>query len=165
MDPRAVRRAFAIGPLDLLQRHAHRLWVGTQIGPADDPGSFAGPVDAATRDGFLAAVAAWSAHADVTTWCDGGPLERAGDDGIYLAPALMCVDWPAPELPLEGPMLVVVRCDVEHARAEIEAAARDGAQVVQVGGRPIGFASDVRHIRGALLIERLPPGLPEPRPV
>ena len=33
-DPRSVRRAFVVGPVELLQRHLQRLWVGAQLGPA-----------------------------------------------------------------------------------------------------------------------------------
>jgi hypothetical protein len=164
-DPRGVRRAFVVGAVDRLQRHLQRLWVGAQLGPATDPSSFAGPVDADVRDAFVVAQSAWLADPRVTTWVEGGVLERADDPGPYLAPAAFAVDWPAPAHELIGPMCCIVRCTAEQARAEIEAAARDGAQVVQVGGRPIGFAKDVRHIRGAVLVERLPPGLPEPRPV
>ncbi len=164
-DPRSVRRAFVVGPVELLQRHLQRLWVGAQLGPATDPGSFAGPVDPELRDRFVVAQAAWLAEPRATTWVEGGLLERADDPGPYLAPAAFVTDWPAPTHELVGPMCCIVRCTAEQARAEIEAAARDGAQIVQIGGRPIGYAKDVRHVRGAVLVERLPPGLPEPRPV
>jgi hypothetical protein len=164
-DPRSVRRAFVVGPIDLLQRHLQRLWVGAQMGPASDPDSFAGPVDAAMRDAFVVAQAAWLAEPRATTWVEGGVLERADQAGPYLAPAAFACEWPAPEHALVGPTCCIVRCTSDQARAEIEAAAREGAQVVQVGGRPIPYAKDVRHIRGAVLVERLPPGLPEPRPV
>jgi len=165
MDPRSVQRAFVVGGVELLERHVRRLWVGAQLGPADDPSSFAGPVDRATLDGFLAAQAAWRACPDAMPWCEGGVLERTGDPGPYLAPAAFLVEGTAPDLPIVGPLLVVVRTSAERARAEVEAAARDGAAVVQVGGKPIAFADDVRSFRGAVLVERLPPGLPEPRPV
>lgn len=165
MDPRGVKIAFVAGGIDLLERHLRRLWVGAQFGPAWDPGSFAGPVDRATKDGFAVAQAAWLAHEGVKAWSEGGVLERTADPGDYLAPAAFVVEGARPDLPIVGPMLVVVRTTAELARAEIEAAARDGAQVVQVGGRPIAFAKDVRAFKGAVLVERLPPGLPEPRPV
>jgi hypothetical protein len=164
-DPRAVKRAYVIGAVDRLQRHLQRLWVGATMGPASDPESFAGPVDVALRDSFLEAVARWEAHDGVTVWAPGGGLERAGDSGIYLAPALFATDWPAPDLPLEGPMLVVVRCTVDEARAAAENAARQSGHAIQIGGRDRTYPGDVRVIRGALLVERLPPGLPEPRPV
>jgi hypothetical protein len=169
MDPRGVKVAYVAGGVDLLERHLRRLWVGAQFGPASDPVSFAGPVDRATRDGFVVAHAAWCARANVKAWCEGGVLDRTGDDGHYLAPAAFVMgddDARGVARPrIIGPMLVIVRTTAELARAEIEAAARDGAQVVQVGGRPIAYAKDVRLFRGAVLVERLPPGLPEPRPV
>ena len=165
MDPRGVKIAYVAGGVEMLDRDLRRLWVGAQLGPASDPSSFAGPVDRATRDGFVVAQGAWAAHPGVVAWSKGGVLERTGGGGHYLAPAAFVVEGTRPDLPIVGPMLVIVRTTAELARAEIEAAARDGAQVVQVGGRPIAYASDVRLFRGAVLVERLPPGLPEPRPV
>lgn len=164
-DPRAVKRAYVIGAFDRLQRHLQRLWVGATMGPASDPESFAGPVDEAVRDAFVANIARWEQHEGVSVWASGGVLERSGDTGIYLAPALFSTDWPAPDLPLDGPMLVVVRCTVDQARAAAENAARQAGHAIQIGGRPRVYPGDVRVIRGALLVERLPPGLPDPRPV
>jgi hypothetical protein len=166
LDPRGVKRAFAVGELELLERHMRRLWVGVRVGPADDPESFAGPVPAALGERFAVVHAQWRAHPQVRTWCAGGVLERTGDPASYLAPALFHTPWPPPELPLVGPMVVVVACPAE---AHLQEAARrmqaDGGQVVQIGGRPGRIPGPVRHVRGALLVERLPPGLPEPRPV
>lgn len=166
LDPRGVKQAFVVGELELLERHMRRLWVGVSVGPADDPGSFAGPVPAATRERFVAAHAQWRAHPQVRTWCPGGVLERAGDPGRYLAPALFHVRWPPPALPLVGPMVVVATCDDEaQLQRAVQRARGEGSQVVQIGGRPGRVPGPVRHVRGALLIERLPPGMPEPRPV
>jgi hypothetical protein len=166
LDPRGVKRAFAVGELELLERHMRRLWVGVRVGPADDPESFAGPVPAALCERFAAAHAQWSAHPQVRTWCPGGVLERTGDAARYLAPALFHAPWPPPELPLVGPMVVVVACGGEaHLQEAARRAREQGGQVVQIGGRPGRIAGPVRHVRGALLVERLPPGLPEPRPV
>jgi hypothetical protein len=115
---------------------------------------------------FEAAHAQWRAHPAVRTWCPGGVLERTGDAARYLAPALFHVPWPPPELPLVGPMVVVVACEgEEQLRAAMERIRDEHAQVVQIGGRPGRIAGPVRHVRGALLVERLPPGMPEPRPV
>lgn len=173
LDPRGVRLAYAAGELDLLERHMRRLWVGVRVGPADDPESFTGPVPSSLREPFLAAHAQWQAHPGVRTWCAGGALERTGDPSCYLAPALFCVSWPPPELPVVGPMVVVVACDgvlrLQEAARQAQQVSGEGAasggQVVQIGGRPGRIPGRVRHVRGALLVERLPPGMPEPRPV
>jgi hypothetical protein len=167
MDPRAVRLAYTIGPTDLLARHLRRLWVGAQLGPASDPDSFAGPVDPATADAFIAAQTAWLAEPRAEAWCTGGVLEH-GAQGPFVAPAAFAVDWPVPELPLVGPMCCIVRCTEAQAREAIAKATAAGAAVVQIGGRTLTDVPQteggLRHIRGAVLVERLPPGLPEPRP-
>lgn len=165
VDPRAVRIACVAGPTDLLKRHLVRLWVGAQLGPASDPGSFAGPVDEATRDAFVVAQAAWLADERVELWCAGGVLEHAGASAPFVAPAAFAVDWPPPTLPMAGPMCCIVRCTEAQGHETIRAAASGGAAVVQIGGRPLADIGELRHIRGAVLVERLPPGLPEPRPV
>ncbi len=166
LDPRGVKKAFAVGELALLERHMRRLWVGVRVGPADDAESFAGPVPAAICAKFTAAHAQWTAHPEVRTWCPGGVLERTGDPSHYLAPALFHTEGPPPELPLVGPMVVVVACANEaELRAAVQRTRDGGGHVVQIGGRPGSIAGPVRHVRGALLVERLPPGLPEPRPV
>lgn len=164
MDPRTVKFAYVVGPTDLLRRHMVRLWLGAIMGPASSTGAFAGPVSASVGDDYLAAHDAWSSHPDVETWCEGGRLEHDGAP-IYLAPALFCTGWPPPELPTTGPLLVIVRCDERQAHAGAETAARDHGQLIAMGpGRAI-YPGQVTAIRGALLVERLPPGLPEPRPV
>ncbi len=165
LDPRGVHVACVVGPTDLLRRHLHRLWVGALLGPASDPGSFAGPVDEATRIAFTAAQTQWHADPRVEVWCPGGVLEHTGAAGPFLAPAAFAVDWPIPALPLAGPMCCIVRCTEEQGHESIRAASASGAAVVQIGGRPLTNLPELRHIRGAVLVERLPPGLPDPRPV
>ena len=160
-----MKVAYAAGELELLQRHLRRLWVGVTVGPANDPESFAGPVPPGVRDRFVEVYAQWKEHEGVETWCPGGILERMGDPRCYLAPALFHTSWPLPDLPLVGPMLVVVGCDNETLREGARNTQRDGGQVVQIGGRPGAVEQPIRHVRGALLVERLPPGLPDPRPV
>lgn len=168
-DPRGVRFAVVVGPTDLLKRHLVRLWVGAQLGPADDPDSFAGPVDEPTRDAFVRAQAAWTADPRVEVWCAGGELEHAAAAGPLLAPAAFAVDAPipqlSPELPMAGPMCCIVRAGEAEGLDIIRAEAARGAAIVQIGGRPLTGIRELRHLRGAVLVERLPPGLPEPRPV
>lgn len=164
VDPRGVKVAYVSGEHELLQRHLRRLWVGVRVGPADDPESFAGPVPLAVRERYLVAHEQWLEHPEVEVWCRGGVLERAGDRGCYLAPALLHTHGPPPSLPLVGPMVVVALVDDAGLRAAAERVQREHGQVVQIGGRPGAVPGPVRHVRGALLVERLPPGLPEPRP-
>lgn len=160
-----MRFAVVVGPTDLLKRHLVRLWVGAQLGPADDPDSFAGPVDAPTRDAFVGAQAAWTADPRVEVWCAGGELEHTAAGGPLLAPAAFAVDAPIPELPMAGPMCCIVRASEADGLAIIRAEDARGAAIVQIGGRPLSGLRELRHLRGAVLVERLPPGLPEPRPV
>lgn len=164
LDPRGVKHAYVIGPIDRLRAHLERLWTGAQLGPADDPDAFSGPVDPAVRDAFVVSHAAWLAHPEIETWCGGGVLEH-NESGVFLAPAVVAVRHAAPALPIVGPLLCVIECSEAEARAAIEAIDREDGALVQIGGRRVAYARDVRHVLGAVLVERLPPGLPEPRPV
>ncbi len=165
MDPRGVKRAYVVDCDERFLRHLKRVWVGAVMGPPDAPFSFSGPVTASVRSAFLDAHRAWEREDGVECLVAGGDLARPGESGSYLAPALFACDWPAPELPIAGPMLVVVRARIDQARAAAEAAAREGGAAVVVGANSKNYPGDVRYIRGALLVERLPPGLPDPRPV
>ena len=135
------------------------------MGPATISGSFAGPLDKKVRDEFLAACEQWAESSQVDVWCTGAALERTGDTASYAAPALFFARDTPPKLPMAGPMLAVVGCTEEQARAGYDAAVAAGGEAIQIGGRPGRFPKIARHIRGALLVERLPPGMPEPRPV
>ncbi len=175
-EPRTIHHALVCGPTERLQRYLQRLWTGVVVGPAADPGSFSGPVRVALRDAYLAALARWGAIPEVRVLCAGGLLERFPEDGIYLAPALFQLPWPLPEgvpmpgsveLPVVGPMLVLYSVT---AGAALEAASRalgfPGSRQLWVAPPPLGgIASDgPRYVQGALVVERMPPGLPEPRP-
>jgi len=164
-DPRGVKRAYVVDADERFLRHLKRVWVGAVMGPPDAPFSFAGPVAPSVREAFLEAHRAWERQAGVDVLVAGGDLARPGESGRYLAPALFACDWPVPDLPLAGPMMVVVRSRIDQARAAAEAATREGGQAVVVGANARDYSGDVRYIRGALLVERLPPGLPDPRPV
>lgn len=160
-DPYAVKFAFVHGPIDRLQRHLVRLWVGARIGPASQPDAFAGPVSIEERDEYTSVLEAWIHHPHVEAWCTGGVLERP-EPSHYVAPSLFACDWPAPDLPLAGPMLVVMRCDPAQTRTQIT---QRGGHGITIGPAAPPRLPDIVHVRGALLVERLPPGLPEPRPV
>ena len=166
-----MRVAWVAGPLDRLERHLRRLFVETLVGPPEDPTVFSGPVDATARDAYLEALAAWEAAPGVVTWVRGGILVRAGDPGIYLAPALFRAEPEHLRLPRAGPMLAVVPAGASDCRSAALAALGEGRDVlVIVGGSTAPSDVDlpvegVTRVLGAVLADRLPPGLPEPRPV
>ena len=165
-DPRSVHVAWVAG-VETLERYLHRLWLGVRMGPVDDPASFAGPVGPDAVDDYLAALGRWEVHPGVRVVCPGGLLDRAGDGGHYLAPALFESSEALPELPVVGPMLVMVAADrAAGLRAFAQAGAR-GHDRMYFGTRTMDLdASErVRVIRGALLLDRLPPGMPKPRPI
>ncbi|RMG96846.1 MAG: hypothetical protein D6705_10175 [Deltaproteobacteria bacterium] len=170
-DPRAVRLAWVATGLDRLERHLRRLFTETLFGPPDDPTVFAGPVDAGTRDAYLEAVERWTAMPGVETIVPGGLLERAGDRRIYLAPALFRAGPDHAVSTRVGPMLVLVAAPEEICRAKAVQALSDGRDVLHVVGGATtpdraGLPDErVTRVLGALLSDRLPPGLPEPRPV
>ncbi len=178
LDPRAVKRVFISGGQARLERHLRRLWVGATVGAPQDPEVFAGPVDAAIASKFLAAHERWAAAAGVEVLCPGGRLQIGGDSRSYLAPALLRVAWP-PADPLfalsdddagwVGPVLMI---HPFTSAAAIDVALADGDVAVErrliIGPRrrsQKGVDPDLPQSQGALMLERLPPGLPAPRPV
>jgi hypothetical protein len=166
-DPRGVRRVFVVGNMPRLERHLYNIWVGARFGPAEDPGSFAGPLDEPTAARFLQSQERLTGDRDVEVLCPGGVLERSGDPGHYVAPALYKARFPGPTNVPSGPALVLLVCSRDEAWHAFDAAGTEGAERLQVGGGLPGRDHDpaIRRIRGALLTERLPPGLPDPRPV
>ncbi|MCB9566134.1 MAG: hypothetical protein H6710_02775 [Myxococcales bacterium] len=174
-DPQAVHQAMVAGPCARLERHLLRLWVGAVIGPAEDPESFAGPASPELADAYLDALDRWGRVAAARRLCVGGPLERAGDPRRYLAPALVRLPWPPPEgvarpgspaLPLRGPILAlhVLGEGVALERAA-EAIGVPPQQQLWIGPPPVGRAGEGRrHVHGAVVVDLMPPGLPEPRP-
>jgi hypothetical protein len=176
-DPRVVHRVIVVGPVDRLERNLRRLWVGARMGPVDDERAFAGPVDEQHAASFLAAEALWCAREDVTTICPGGQLEQADAPGqLFLAPALVRKapisesSFPTEEPPLVGPILVIQPVAGEHAErlgeALLDHFSPRGHGHLRFGIKPrdVVLRREDRQIHGALLVERLPPGLPEPRP-
>jgi hypothetical protein len=183
-DPRVVHRVIVVGPTERLERNLRRLWVGARMGPVDDEHAFAGPVDSARAQSFAAAEQAWRRRESVVTICPGGELEHADhrreSAGSFLAPALLrAPPVHADELPTDepstcGPMLVVY--PVLPITADEGAAATGERLLEHFAGRELGrlrFGNKPRELtlrpidrqlHGALLVERLPPGLPEPRP-
>ncbi|MFV8750590.1 hypothetical protein ACNOYE_08560 [Nannocystaceae bacterium ST9] len=169
-DPRVVHRVIVVGPAERLERNLRRLWVGARMGPVDDEQAFAGPVDEPRALRFLEVEAAWRACPDVHALCPGGRLERGDPSShVYLAPALLRADVePTRELPEpQGPMLILHHVADEAAgEALLERLSGPDRARLRFGIKPraIVLREDDRQIHGALLVERLPPGLPEPRP-
>lgn len=178
-DPRVIHRVLTVGPAGALERNLRRLWVGVKMGGVDDEQAFAGPVDERRAAAYLDAEARWRAHPGVRTVCPGARLLRP-DPGVYLAPALFALEASAEaeasaaslaELPeMHGPMVVLIPVVGEGAQARAEglldALAPPGHGRVRFGGKVRGaqLSIDESQVHGALLVERLPPGLPEPRP-
>ncbi|NVB36885.1 hypothetical protein G6O69_03525 [Pseudenhygromyxa sp. WMMC2535] len=184
-DPRVVHRVIVEGSSERLERTLRRLWIGARMGPVDDDQAFSGPVTAARAEKFLAAEALWRAREGVTTICPGGALIRSdAPEERFLAPALFRLapldsstdastdaDLDASaDTPTLGPMLLIqpVQGEAITARAEALLAhlAPPGHGRVRFGAprRDVPRRRDDRQLHGALLVERLPPGLPEPRP-
>lgn len=187
-DPRVVHRVIVVGPSERLERNLRRLWVGARMGTVDDEHAFAGPVDAARAARFRAAERAWRARESVVTLCPGGQLEHANlepadrdrEQGSFLAPALLRAPplhgdaLPESEPSICGPMLVVYPVlpntadEATMARGErlLDHFAGPELGRLRFGNKPreLSLRPIDRQLHGALLVERLPPGLPEPRP-
>jgi hypothetical protein len=175
-DPRGLHVAVVAGARAVLDRHLRRLWSGIRFGPVDDPSSFAGPLPAGVAQTYLREWAELASHPNLHVVVPGHPLHVAADpEGTYLAPALL--RWTSPVLdageievlrglPTGGPMLVVVPAPPDRAAEVFEHLAGDDRRRTRIGEVPKG--QSLRHgeraYTGALLVERLPPGLPEPRP-
>lgn len=168
-DPRRVVQAFVAGPLERLERHLHRLWVGAAIGPPDDPEMFAGPVDPRLAEVYRAALAAWSAVPGARVLCPGGQLERPGDPRTYLAPALLRappVEPPPAHAGAVGPLVVLHPCEPATLDAALAACRARGDVIQPIGPEPWRQQVGTPPMAPLqpLALGRLPPGLPEPRP-
>jgi hypothetical protein len=183
-DPRAVHRVIVVGPSERLERNLRRLWVGARMGPVDDEHAFAGPVDDGRAQKFAEAERAWRTRESVVTICPGGQLEHAtrASASSFLAPALLRAPvvqddrLPEGEPNLCGPMLVIYPIPISPSTPDEIAAARGERLLDHFAGRSLDrlrfgnkprdvtLRPNDRQLHGALLVERLPPGLPEPRP-
>lgn len=176
-DLRGIHQALVCGPTPRLERHLLRLFVGAVIGPPSELGAFAGPVDEELAGRFLAAIERLRLAPGAKVLAPGGRLERPGEPGIFLAPALVRMPWPVPEgaaipgtpaLPLAGPLLVIHPCASEAVAPALGLLGFPPARQLWIGAPPLGArpqGDEPTYIRGALMTERLPPGLPDPRPV
>lgn len=165
MDPRGVRHVVVPGPNEDVERHLRRLWVGARMGPPDDDGAFAGPVPASIAQGFVSGLAELEGDEAVEIVVNGDRLDR-GVDGTYLAPALLAVEGATRPAPVPGPILVVHRCAAEEAEQVLDALSDPGGGQIRIGEgrRGLQMGPQDRQYAGALLLERIPPGLPKPRP-
>jgi hypothetical protein len=184
-DPRGVHRVIVVGPSDRLERNLRRLWVGARMGPVDDEQAFAGPVDDAHAQRFAAAERAWRTRESIVTICPGGQLEHSSRAiaSSFLAPALLRAPLvqddrlPEAEPGTCGPMLVIYPVGPGGPLGPDESAAARGERLLdhfagrdldrlRFGNKPrdVTLRPNDRQLHGALLVERLPPGLPEPRP-
>ncbi|MBK8264587.1 MAG: hypothetical protein IPK80_24990 [Nannocystis sp.] len=172
-DPRRIGRALVCGSMTRLERHLQRLWVGARIGSAEDPEAFSGPSSPSVAAAFFAALDRWAALPEVEVLCEGGRLHRGGEGPIFLAPALLrrsglSTRPLAAEPPIVGPMLVLYACPEEQIlNNALEGLGWAPSRQLWVGAPPLGerAAEGRRYLRGALRVERVPPGLPDPRPV
>ncbi len=166
-DPRGVHHAVIVGPAHRLHQHLRRLWVGARMGPPTDPSSFAGPVSEEKALQFEQDLERLRAADSVEVLVPGDRLDRAGVDGVCLAPALLATkgEGPGGATP-RGPILVLHETDAASAKQLLETLAPRGHGRIWVGQAPRGreLGPDDRQYAGALLLERIPPGLPKPRP-
>ncbi len=161
LDPRAVKRVFVCGDVEALLQRLRRLWLGVTVGPADDHRSFAGPLPHDIADAFMTANTAFRQHPDIRVLCPGERLDVGDPNRAYVAPALVATPWDSRAAVLErldGPVLAVHA--FEHPLALDEALAHE--HLADDRKLVIG---DATSPEGALMVERLPPGMPHPRPL
>lgn len=181
-DPRVAHHVIVVGGPDRLLRNLRRLWVGARMGPVDDERAFSGPVDDDQARAYFAAERAWREREEVTTICPGDRLQRAdAPQACFLAPALFRAPsfagreddegWLAAMPDCAGPMLVVhpiAPGPAERAMGEelLTRLSAGGEGHLRFGDKPreLALRAIDSQVHGALLVERLPPGLPEPRP-
>lgn len=165
-DPRAVHHAVVSGPRAPLERHLRRLWVGARMGSPADHSAFAGPVSEEQARRYEDDLSRLSAL-EIDTLVSGDRLEHPGAGGVCLAPALFAVeDASLDALDVEGPILVLHDCGASRGERELDRLAPPGHGRVHIGKPPrhATLGPDDRRYEGALLLERIPPGLPKPRP-
>lgn len=166
-DPRGVHHVVLAGPHAALERHLRRLWVGARMGSADDDSAFAGPVTEEQARRFEDELSTLSALEHVETLVPGDRLEHPGAGGVCIAPALFADDSEETiALAPVGPVLVLHHCPPAEAEALFDRLAPPGHGRIRLGKAPRrgAMGPDDRWYEGALLIERVPPGLPKPRP-
>jgi len=160
-DPRAVKRVFAWGDRDGLIGVLRRLWLGVVMGPPEDHRSFAGPVPTDVRAAYLEANQRWQRSSDIDVICPGEQLICGSDEASFLAPTLIEVPWEQrTEVvgALLGPVLAI------HWFANRGALDRALASEGFAPARQL-VIGDQTSPHGALMLERLPPGMPRPRPI
>jgi len=180
VDPRAVHVAIVCGDGKKLGRILRRLWFSVRFSDAKDHGAFAGPVPDDVVVSLESAVESLEARSEVECWVplrrlEGGLTMR----GTLMAPSLWATTSGVSREDLEeivnlfpsvGPALLIVECEDETSgEALLADMVRKGFGWTLIGSRGVDEASrgvdaPLRVFDGALLEERLPPGLPKPRP-
>jgi len=179
MDPRAVHIAVVDGGGDKLGRMLRRLWFSVRFSDAKDHGAFAGPVPEDVAASLEASAESLMAKSAVECWVPLRRLEGALEmDGALMAPSL----WATPPgvsgerldevlsiFPAVGPTLLLLREDQSQAQALLARLIKRGFGWTLIGPRGAhegsrGVEAPLRVFDGALLEDRLPPGLPKPRP-
>jgi hypothetical protein len=180
LDPRAVHVAIVTGDGRTLGRILRRLWFSVRFSEAGDHGAFAGPVSQDVARGLEEAMARLEGRSDVACWV---PLRRlegtSGMRGCLMAPTLWAttvgldrgsVEQVMACFPEVGPALLVLReRDASSASRLLSDLVGAGYRWTLIGPRTAPETVGLREpplsvFDGALLEERLPPGLPKPRP-
>ena len=174
LDPRSARLAVCVAGTPALDRHLRRLWYGVRLGAAEDDGAFAGSVDDVVGARHLRALEALPEALGARCVVPARALQGEGRPGrVYLAPSLWVADVGQAEgwlgrfaaFPRRGPAMLLARCpDVRTAEALLDGWIDAGGDWLRVGGPVRARAEPFRIFEGALLEDRLPPGMPKPRP-
>lgn len=174
LDPRSARLAVCVAGTPTLDRHLRRLWYGVRLGASEDDGAFAGSVDDAVGARHLRALESLPETLGARCVVPARALQGEENPGrVYLAPSLWVADVGKVEgwlgrfeaFPRRGPAMLLARCpDLATAEALLDGWIDAGGDWLRVGGPVRARAEPFRIFEGALLEDRLPPGMPKPRP-
>jgi hypothetical protein len=180
LDPRAVHVAIVSGDGRTLGRMLRRLWLSVRFSEPGDHGAFAGPVSEEVARELELAMERLEGRSDVTCWVPLRRLEGTSETrGCLMAPTLWAtsvgldrhrVEEVMACFPEVGPALLVLReRDASSASRLLFDLVGAGYRWTLVGPlttpEVVGLREPPLNVfDGALLEERLPPGLPKPRP-
>ncbi|MGB1700451.1 MAG: hypothetical protein ACPHRO_10885, partial [Nannocystaceae bacterium] len=180
VDPRALHIAIVCGGGEKLVRMLRRLWYSVRFSDAGDHGAFAGPIPEDLAATHASAMDLMRRRVDMRCLVPHRPLEGAPETrGRLVAPSLWLTTpgltlaqmrEAAAAFPSVGPSLLVIpTADPTTARDLLAWELAEGCRWTLIGPGPARRwarveAPPVRVFDGALLEDRLPPGLPKPRP-